>query len=211
MPPSNYEIVIFVVLAWIMLARLSKAYQKLGENAKRKKKDAEVNRQVGLSAQQAREPFADPGAAGSRPQNRPMPANRPAASAGSASSPINYPSAVPGGATQRKNARPQMPVKPAQNTQTNAPAGEDEKATTEMLAKKAKQDQIEHQREKLEQKRHEQKYYSNFNYAKRYLLGDEISPSEKMIFCPNCAAENLIKIHENPKKYNCYFCREKLE
>ena len=95
--------------------------------------------------------------------------------------------------------------RPAEQTE------EDEQSTTEMLAEKAKQDQIEHQKEKLEQAQYEKKYYGNYHYAKRYLLGDPVPATERLIYCPNCAAENLIRITDNPKKFNCYFCREKLE
>ena len=92
-----------------------------------------------------------------------------------------------------------------------APAKQEAKSTTEMLAEKAKQDQIEHRKEQIEHQQFERKYYSNYNYARRYLLGDAIAASDRLVYCPNCAAENLIKLHENPKKYNCYFCREKLQ
>ena len=86
----------------------------------------------------------------------------------------------------------------------------DPMSTTEMLAKKAADDQKEHMREQFEQKQHEKKYYSGYNYARRYMLGDPVSPTDKIIYCPNCAAENLVKIHENPRKYHCYFCRANL-
>ncbi|MCR5418778.1 MAG: hypothetical protein K6E84_07675 [Lachnospiraceae bacterium] len=95
---------------------------------------------------------------------------------------------------------------------SSAPATKKEgKSTTEMLAEKAKQDQIEHRKEQYEHAQFEKKYYNDYHYARRYLLGDPIAASDKLVYCPNCAAENLIKIHENPGKYNCYFCREKLQ
>ena len=87
---------------------------------------------------------------------------------------------------------------------------EEEQSTTEMLAKKARHDQLEHQKEKAEQAQYEKKYYGNYHYAKRYLLGDPVPATERLVYCPNCAAENLIKITDNPKRFNCYFCREKL-
>ncbi len=88
---------------------------------------------------------------------------------------------------------------------------EEERPVTEMLAEKARKDQIEHRREELEQARHEKTYYSGYRYAKRYLPGDEVPSGERLVYCPNCAAENLIRITDNPKKFNCYFCREQLE
>ena len=199
---DSYEMIFVVVVFFFIILWVRSSVGKAAKQAERMKKEGEVNKQVGITTSSS---FAS--AAGSAVQKREAFASQ---SAGRPSSPINYPAAQgnrPAANTrpaQRNTARPQSAAASKQ-------AAQDSLSTTEMLAKKAQMDQVEHQREKLEQKRHEQQYYRNYNYAKRYLLGDPVSPTEKLIYCPNCAAENLIKIHENPKKYNCYFCREKLD
>ena len=63
------------------------------------------------------------------------------------------------------------------------------KSTTEMLEEKARQDAMEHQEEKTRQ------------------LAEE---GRRLVCCGYCNAENLIPERDNPKRYNCYFCRETL-
>ncbi|MCR5283642.1 MAG: hypothetical protein K6E18_09750 [Lachnospiraceae bacterium] len=206
---DSYEMIFVVVVFFFIILWVRSSVGKAAKQAERMKKEGEVNKQVGITTSSS---FAS--AAGSAVQKREAFASQ---AAGRPSSPINYPSAQPGRpAAQggRQNANTRASQKPAARAQGGAAAGaaaDESLSTTEMLAQKAKLDQIEHQKEQMEQRRHEQQYYRNYNYAKRYLLGDPVSPTEKLIYCPNCAAENLIKIHENPKKYNCYFCREKLD
>ena len=128
---------------------------------------------------------------------------------------VNYPSRPIAGSGSRNStaAIAAKPMAEKQNAQKkgSAAGGKEEMSTTEMLAEKARLDQLEHKKEEFEQKQHDKKYYSGYNYARRYMLGDAVKPTEKLVYCPNCAAENLMKIHENPAKYNCYFCRAKLE
>ena len=45
---------------------------------------------------------------------------------------------------------------------------------------------------------------------KRYLPGDMIPKGRRLVCCGYCNAENLIPERDNPKRYNCYFCRETL-
>ena len=199
---DSYEMIFVVVVFFFIILWVRSSVGKAAKQAERMKKEGEVNKQVGITTSSS---FAS--AAGSAVQKREAFASQ---SAGRPSSPINYPAAQ--GNRPAANTRPaQRNTARPQSAAVSQQAAQDSLSTTEMLAKKAQMDQVEHQREKLEQKRHEQQYYRNYNYAKRYLLGDPVSPTEKLIYCPNCAAENLIKIHENPKKYNCYFCREKLD
>ena len=205
---DSYEMIVVIVVFFFIILRVRSTVNKATKQAERMKKEGEVNKQVGITASSS---FAQ--AAGSAIQKREDFASQ---AMGRPSSPINYPAAQ--GSKPAANTRPVTNNRPGQKSAArpqsaaaSKQAAEESLSTTEMLAQKAKMDQIEHQKEKMEQKRHEQQYYRNYNYAKRYLLGDPVAPTEKLIYCPNCAAENLIKIHENPKKYNCYFCREKLD
>lgn len=84
------------------------------------------------------------------------------------------------------------------------------KSTTEMLEEKARQDAMEHQEEKRRQLAEERRIHGQLRYAERYLLGDMIPKGRRLICCGYCNAENLIPERDNPKRYNCYFCRETL-
>lgn len=84
------------------------------------------------------------------------------------------------------------------------------KSTTEMLEEKARQDAMEHQEEKRRQLAEERRIHGQLRYAERYLPGDMIPKGRRLVCCGYCNAENLIPEHDNPKRYNCYFCRETL-
>ena len=84
------------------------------------------------------------------------------------------------------------------------------KSTTEMLEEKARQDAMEHQEEKRRQLAEERRIHGQLHYAERYLPGDMIPKGRRLICCSYCNAENLIPERDNPKRYNCYFCRETL-
>ncbi len=84
------------------------------------------------------------------------------------------------------------------------------KSTTEMLEEKARQDAIEHQEEKRRQLAEERRIHGQLHYAERYLPGDMIPKGRRLVCCGYCNAENLIPERDNPKRYNCYFCRETL-
>lgn len=84
------------------------------------------------------------------------------------------------------------------------------KSTTEMLEEKARQDAMEHQEEKRRQLAEERRIHGQLHYAERYLPGDMIPKGRRLVCCGYCNAENLIPERDNPKRYNCYFCRETL-
>ena len=86
---------------------------------------------------------------------------------------------------------------------------EAQESTTAYLDRKAKQDEIEHRKEAMEQRREEQKNYGRINYAMRWYDGDPIPDSKKLVKCGYCGAENLVPAHGG-KHFNCYFCREEL-
>lgn len=84
------------------------------------------------------------------------------------------------------------------------------KSTTEMLEEKARQDAMEHQEEKRRQLAEERRIHGQLRYAERYLPGDMIPKGRRLVCCGYCNAENLISERDDPKRYNCYFCRETL-
>ena len=84
------------------------------------------------------------------------------------------------------------------------------KSTTEMLEDKARQDAMEHQEEKRRQLAEERRIHGQLRYAERYLPGDMIPKGRRLVCCGYCNAENLIPERDDPKRYNCYFCRETL-
>lgn len=84
------------------------------------------------------------------------------------------------------------------------------KSTTEMLEEKARQDAMEHQEEKRRQLAEERRIHGQLRYAERYLPGDMIPKGRRLVCCGYCNAENLIPERDDPKRYNCYFCRETL-
>lgn len=84
------------------------------------------------------------------------------------------------------------------------------KSTTEMLEEKARQDAMEHQEEKRRQLAEERRIHGQLRYAERYLPGDMIPQGRRLVCCGYCNAENLIPERDDPKRYNCYFCRETL-
>lgn len=82
-------------------------------------------------------------------------------------------------------------------------------STTEYLNRKAEMDNREHQKEQFERKRAERQNYGNIVYAGRWMEGDPVPQSRRMVVCSYCGAENLVPIHDRTA-YHCYFCREKL-
>lgn len=82
-------------------------------------------------------------------------------------------------------------------------------STTEYLNRKAELDNREHQKERLERKRAERQNYGNIVYAGRWMEGDPVPPSRRLVICGYCGAENLVPVNDRTA-YHCYFCREKL-
>ncbi len=104
---------------------------------------------------------------------------------------------------QQKNIAQAKPVQPK-------PKAKEEMSTVEMLEAKALADDRKEMLEKQKQRMENKKHYGHHNYAQKYILGDPVPASRKLIYCGYCNAENLIPRNDRPGKYNCYFCREEL-
>ena len=105
-------------------------------------------------------------------------------------------------------ARPttQNPVMPQQNK----PAVNVQESTTEMLRKKAEEDQANHDKEKKLAEYKQKKSHMGKRYAQRYMLGDPVPKNMRIKYCGYCGAENLIT-YGNREQLLCYFCREDLK
>lgn len=112
-------------------------------------------------------------------------------------------SAAPGRAMQKPPVS-KPPVKKAEKR------AESDVSTTDYLEQKAKQDQREHAKEKLEEQRRVNAKYGNRSVAGRYLLGDPVPVGCRIICCDYCNAENIVKIGYH-SGLSCYFCRNHLE
>ncbi len=215
---------IWVVIVFMVLLSLSKKNPKRMEQQRKRMQEMEVNKQIGQTSKGGSTSKSNSlsfeqtnyGGSVSRSSGSASPSNlKPVHTMNSST--YQGRSAQPAGSarqavTQQRSAQQKGGVQKSKQTPgAGGLTDADELSTTEMLAQKAKQDQVEHRKEQMEHRQHEQKYYGNYHYARRYLLGDPVAASDKLIYCPNCAAENLIKLHENPRKYNCYFCRAKLD
>ena len=83
-------------------------------------------------------------------------------------------------------------------------------STTEMLRRKAEEDQANHDKEKKYAEYKQKKTHMGKKYAQRYLIGDPVPPNMKIKCCGYCGAENLLT-HGNREQLLCYFCREELK
>lgn len=102
--------------------------------------------------------------------------------------------------TNQQNNKPQPSVE-----QEDVQAG----STMEYLEEKARQDAMEHAREKREEEMRLRKSYGGLRVAERHYDGDSIPRGKRCIVCAYCGAENLIP--ENAReRHSCYFCREAL-
>lgn|GEM_PF-5413284 len=92
-----------------------------------------------------------------------------------------------------------------------APATEADKKpkTTDYLAEKAKQDEIQHVIEKREEQQRVERKYGGQPTGMRYLLGDPVPAGMRIVVCEYCGAENLVKITYHGG-CDCYFCRTAL-
>lgn len=104
---------------------------------------------------------------------------------------------------EQKKPLPPKPVKDVGNVGK-------EKSTTEYLSEKAKQDQREHELEKMQERKRVEQKYGNRPVGGRYLAGDPVPAGMKIICCQYCGAENAVKIDYRGDR-NCYFCRTRLE
>lgn len=108
------------------------------------------------------------------------------------------------GSTMQKAPGSGLPVK---KTERQA---ESDASTTDYLERKAKQEQMEHVKEKLEEQRRINAKYGNRSVAGRYLLGDAVPAGFQIVCCDYCGAENIVKIGYK-SGLSCYFCRSHLE
>lgn len=82
-------------------------------------------------------------------------------------------------------------------------------STMAYLDEKARQDAVEHAREKREETMRLNKNYGGLRVAERRYEGSSIPNGKKCIACAYCGAENLIPAMPR-ERYSCYFCREAL-
>ena len=110
--------------------------------------------------------------------------------------------------TTTVTARPttQNQAKPQQNK----PAVNVQESTTEMLRKKAEEDQANHDKEKKLAEYKQKKSHMGKRYAQRYLIGDSVPKNMRIKCCGYCGAENLVA-YGNREQLLCYFCREDLK
>ncbi|MCQ2522453.1 MAG: hypothetical protein MJ105_08750 [Lachnospiraceae bacterium] len=79
-------------------------------------------------------------------------------------------------------------------------------STTEYLKQKAQRDAAEHRKEEaaeLKRRRME----SDIPLALRYTGFEVVAPSDRIVVCGYCRAENMVPKYAR-SKYRCYFCRE---
>ncbi len=218
------SIVIYVIIVILVLISVSKKNPKRLEQQRKRMQEMEVDKQIGQTSKTGSAPKSRSltfeqtnfGKYGGSASGNASPANLKPVHTMNSSTYQGRTGSSTGSARQAVAQQKNAAANNRAQTAKQAPGAggltdADELSTTEMLAQKAKQDQIEHHKEQVEHRQHEQKYYGNYHYARRYMLGDPVAASDKLVYCPNCAAENLIKLHESPRKYNCYFCRAKLD
>lgn len=102
--------------------------------------------------------------------------------------------------TQQPYYQPKQPVE--QNVTESG-------STLAYLDEKAKQDAMEHAKEKQEEAMRLNKNYGGLRVAERRYEGSSIPSGKKCIVCAYCGAENLIPTMPR-ERYSCYFCREAL-
>ncbi|MGN0132512.1 MAG: hypothetical protein ACI4AA_08725 [Lachnospiraceae bacterium] len=105
-----------------------------------------------------------------------------------------------------QTAKSSQTVKAPQTANTS----QKETSTMDYLNEKAKQDQREHAIEKMQENKRVDRKYGNRPVGGRYLLGDPVPSGMRIVYCPYCGAENLVKIGFRDDR-DCYFCRSRLE
>ena len=89
------------------------------------------------------------------------------------------------------------------------PQASQQGSTMAYLQEKAKQDEIEHAKEKQEEARRLHQNYGGLRAAERLYEGDSVPNGKRCVVCAYCGAENLLPVVAR-EKYSCYFCREPL-
>ena len=111
-------------------------------------------------------------------------------------------------AGQRLNKQAQQPKRQTQQQSQQSQASQ-QGSTMAYLEEKAKQDEIEHAREKQEEARRLHQNYGGLRAAERLYEGDSVPNGKRCVVCAYCGAENLLPMVAR-EKYSCYFCREPL-
>lgn len=107
---------------------------------------------------------------------------------------------------QRRTVTPQAKPTSAKPVQM-ATDGAD-RSTTGYLEQKAMEDQREHAKEKMEERKRLSEKYGGRAVAMRYLPGDRVPQGMRVVNCSYCNAENLVETIRTERA--CYFCRTKL-
>lgn len=106
--------------------------------------------------------------------------------------------------------QPQKQVQQRQMQQQSQQSQASQQASTmAYLEEKAKQDEIEHAKEKQEEARRLHQNYGGIRAAERLYEGDSVPNGKRCVVCEYCGAENLLPMVAR-EKYSCYFCREPL-
>ena len=111
-------------------------------------------------------------------------------------------------AGQRLGKKVQQPQRAPQR-QPQQPQASQQGSTMAYLEEKAKQDEIEHAKEKQEEARRLHQNYGGLRAAERLYEGDSVPNGKRCVVCAYCGADNLLPMVAR-EKYSCYFCREPL-
>lgn len=113
--------------------------------------------------------------------------------------------------TNRNNGRAGQhpgPMAQAQQTKPDVPAQQG--STMAYLEEKARQDAIEHAKEKREEAKRLYQNAGGLRAAERLYEGDGVPSGKRRIVCGYCGAENLVPVMMR-ERYSCYFCREPIQ
>ena len=125
------------------------------------------------------------------------------------SAPRGIPSMHAGQQLGKQAQQPQRQTQQAAQRQPQQSQASQQGSTMAYLEEKAKQDEIEHAREKQEEARRLHQNYGGLRAAERLYEGDSVPNGKRCVVCAYCGAENLLPVVAR-EKYSCYFCREPL-
>ncbi|MCM1252935.1 MAG: hypothetical protein NC321_08940 [Clostridium sp.] len=101
------------------------------------------------------------------------------------------------------------PQNARQNRQQQTAQPSPQGSTMAYLEEKARQDEIEHAKEKQEETRRLYRNAGGLRAAERLYEGDGVPNGKRCVICDYCGAENLVPTASR-EQYSCYFCREAL-
>ena len=114
-----------------------------------------------------------------------------------------------GNQVQQSQRASQKQMQQTSQRQSQQSQASQQGSTMAYLQEKAKQDEIEHAKEKQEEARRLHQNYGGLRAADRLYEGDSVPNGKRCVVCAYCGAENLIPMASR-EKYSCYFCREPL-